>query len=351
MPQQKPAPELNHANEPANEKETQELKPAHACHQANEAASKKEAPEDTHSSDADEAGERDFNDLNREEIIALLRKIAEELGHRPNQFEFWQTARAKKEHVRRLFGSYRELVQEAGFEALGPGFHIRPEQLFEDWVQVVRKMGRVPSVTQYNKVGRYSHRAFRSRWNSWQDVPAAMLEFAKEKWPDRQWDDVLEIAQKYVEELKRKDPRKKKYQKLTSGEEALTTTEGGLTSTGKKGELGLGGFGVCGRPVELRAMLTHPVNEAGVLALFASMAVKLGFGILKVQTAFPDVVALRLCKDGQWRLVRIELEFESRSFITHKHLPEGCDLIVCWKHNWQGCPVEVIELSKLFEIG
>ncbi|HYX54208.1 MAG TPA: hypothetical protein VE783_12205 [Candidatus Limnocylindrales bacterium] len=291
--------------------------------------------------------ERDFNDLNREEIIALVKKVAEELGHRPNQFEFWQAAKAKKEHVRRLFGSYRELVQEAGFEALGPGFHITPEQLFEDWVQVVRKTGRVPSVMQYNKLGRYSHRAFRTRWNSWQDVPAAMMEFAKEKWPDRQWDDVLAIAQKYVEERKRKDPRKKKYQRLTSGGEALTTTDKALTSTGKKkGELG---FGVCGRPVELRAMLTHPVNEAGVLALFASMAVKLGFGILKVQTAFPDVIALRLCKDGQWRLVRIELEFESRSFISHKHLPEGCDLIVCWKHNWPSCPVEVIELSKLFE--
>jgi len=25
----------------------------------------------------------------------------------------------------------------------------------------------------------------------------------------------------------------------------------------------------------------------------------------------------------------------------------GCDLIVCWVHNWPECPVEVIELSTL----
>jgi hypothetical protein len=22
-------------------------------------------------------------------------------------------------------------------------------------------------------------------------------------------------------------------------------------------------------------------------------------------------------------------------------------LIVCWKHNWEGCPLEVVELSKV----
>lgn len=308
MPQQKPAPQPSHASEKA-------------------------LPGTARTRNA---SERDFNDLNREEIIALLRKIAEELGHRPNQFEFWQMASAKKEHVRRLFGSYRELVQEAGFEALGPGFHITREQLFQDWAQVVRKAGRIPSVMQYDKLGRYSHRAFRTRWKSWQDVPAAMLEYAQEKWPDRQWDDVAAMAERYVEERKRKDPRKKKYQKLTSTEEALTSTQQ------KKSEL------IFGRPAVLQAMLTHPVNEAGVLALFSSMAVKLGFGILKVQTAFPDVIALRLCKDGNWRLVRVELEFESRGFITHGHDLKGCDLIVCWKHNWPSCPVEVLELSNIF---
>src|SRR5512146_2482890 len=104
---------------------------------------------------ANASGERDFNDLNKEEIIALLKKVAGELGHRPNQFEFWQMAKAKKEHMRRLFGSYRELVQEAGFEALGPGYYLTTEQLLADWAAVARKLGKVPTVMQYNKAGKY----------------------------------------------------------------------------------------------------------------------------------------------------------------------------------------------------
>lgn len=286
--------------------------------------------------------ERDFNDLNREEILALVKKVAEQLGHRPNQFEFWQMAKAKKEHMRRLFGSYRELVQEAGFEALGPGFYITEEQLFEDWAAVVRKLGKIPSVLQYDKVGKYSHRAFRVRWNSWLDVPAAMMEYAAQKWPDRQWDDVVEIARKFVEHRRAAGPRKKKYQALTSTHgEALTSTQvEELTSTTKK-------EAVYGRPLLLPELATAPTNEMGVVFLFGVLARQLGFLVLRLQPGFPDVEALRLCKDGRWRWVRIELEFESRNFLLHGHDPKGCDLIVCWKHNWESCPVEVIELSKI----
>jgi hypothetical protein len=52
---------------------------------------------------------------------------------------------------------------------------------------------------------------------------------------------------------------------------------------------------------------------------------------------------------GQWQRVRIEFEFESRNFRAHKHNPDGCDVIICWVHNWPECPanIEVVELSKL----
>ncbi len=294
-------------------------------------------------SDANDGAEqRDFNDLNREEIIALVKKVAGELGHRPNQFEFWQMAKAKKEHMRRLFGSYRELVQEAGFEALGPGFYITEEQLFADWVAVVRKLGKVPSVLQYDKVGKYSHRAFRVRWSSWLEVPEAMMAYAAQKWPDRQWDDVIEIARKFVAQRRAAGPRKKKYQALTSTKDAGLTSMAAaeLTSTAKKDP-------IYGCPVMLPEMATAPINELGVIFLFGVLARQLGFMVLRLQPGFPDVEALRLCKDGRWRLVKAELEFESKNFLLHGHDPKGCDLIVCWKNNWESCPVEVLELSKI----
>ena len=316
--------------------------------------------EKRHSNDLTAAEQRDFNDLTKEEIIALLRKVAAELGHRPNQYEFWQMAGAKKEHMRRLFGSYRELVQEAGFEALGPGYHLTVDQLLEDWAAVARKLGKVPTVLQYDKAGKYSHRAFRVRWKSWQDVPAAMMEWARAEWPERQWDDVMEIARKCVAERKAAGPRKKKYNRLTSaggaelaganGDELTSTHEQGLTTThgnktsGNRKKLA---ERVYGQPLVTQALATAPTNEAGVMCLFASLATALGFTMLHIQQAFPDCTAFRRGKDGLWRIVRIEFEFESRNFLAHGHDPRGCDLIVCWKHNWDSCPVEVVELSGL----
>lgn len=280
---------------------------------------------------------RDFNDLTREEIIALVKKVAEELGHRPNQYEFWQKAGAKKEHMRRLFGSYRELVQEAGFEATGPGYYITTDQLMADWAAVARKLGKVPTVMQYDKAGKYSHRAFRVRWSSWQDVPAAVMEWAQGKWPDRQWDDVVEIARKYKEEHRAAGPRAKKYNRLMSTEEAE------LTSTRKKNA-----GAVYGRPIMMQELATAPTNEAGVLFLFGALAKKLGFMILRVQTEFPDIEALQ-CVGEKWKRVRVELEYESKNFLLHRHEPKECELIVCWKHNWETCPLEVLELGKIVE--
>ena len=69
--------------------------------------------------------------------------------------------------------------------------------------------------------------------------------------------------------------------------------------------------------------------------------------VLRVQTEFPDVEALRCGDHGRWRRVRIELEFESKNFLLHGHDPRECDLIVCWSHNWPSCPLEVLELGGI----
>jgi len=47
--------------------------------------------------------------------------------------------------------------------------------------------------------------------------------------------------------------------------------------------------------------------------------------------------------------VRIEFEFESRNFRTHGHNPAECDVVVCWKHNWPECPLEVLELRSVLD--
>lgn len=48
----------------------------------------------------------------------------------------------------------------------------------------------------------------------------------------------------------------------------------------------------------------------------------------------------------KWQPTLLEFELESRNFLLHGHDVRGADLIVCWKHNWENCPLEVIELRK-----
>jgi hypothetical protein len=69
--------------------------------------------------------------------------------------------------------------------------------------------------------------------------------------------------------------------------------------------------------------------------------------VLRVQAEFPDIEALRMVGRDKLQRVRVELEQESRNFLKHGHDPNGCDLIVCWEHNWDECPLEVIELKSV----
>ena len=107
---------------------------------------------------------------------------------------------------------------------------------------------------------------------------------------------------------------------------------------------------VMGEPFDRRPMTNAPVNELGVMVLFGMVAAALGLQVESVQGKFPDCIAKRQVAPGKWQHLRIEFEYESKNFYLHGHDPKGCDMIVCWRHNWKECPaeIEVIELSKLF---
>jgi hypothetical protein len=91
-----------------------------------------------------------------------------------------------------------------------------------------------------------------------------------------------------------------------------------------------------------------PQNEIGVVYLFAHIARRKQFRIEEIRPRFPDCIAYRRSGEKE-KLVRIEFEFRSSSFRSHKHDVKQCDLIVCWTHDWPDCPLEVIELKKEFQ--
>jgi hypothetical protein len=102
---------------------------------------------------------------------------------------------------------------------------------------------------------------------------------------------------------------------------------------------------IVGDAINFRGMVYGPVNEMGVVALFAKVCEEMGFIIEEVRAEFPDCIARQQVKKG-WERIGIEFEYRSSNFARHGHDPELCDLIVCWEHDWETSPVKVLSLKS-----
>lgn len=67
-----------------------------------------------------------------------------------------------------------------------------------------------------------------------------------------------------------------------------------------------------------------------------------------IRTGYPDCIAKRFIGKDRWEEIKIEFEFKSSDFVKHKHHIDDADMIVCWEHDWEGCPksIEVLELKN-----
>lgn len=90
----------------------------------------------------------------------------------------------------------------------------------------------------------------------------------------------------------------------------------------------------------------EPINEQGVILLFTALASKLGFLIVAIRPQFPDAQLAKRDENGIYRDIKAEFEFKSSQFKLHGHDYQQCDLIICWEHNWNESPIEVLELKN-----
>jgi hypothetical protein len=292
--------------------------------------------------------------FSRDEIIAALLSCARELGRAPTLAELTRLSGVTCANVRTHFQGMGEAIRAAGLEL--PFAPVPNEALLADWAHVGRKLGRLPSWMAYKKLGQYSVDGIRRRLGSWAGVPVHFLEFVKATGAEEQWQDVLEmIAQKMRLEPRPLilPPRPPNHKDAPAPLDEAASDESATAEAQPRTRLhtrgALAGRPLAGNPLSLPGLAQEPTNEAGVLYLFGMMAQRLGFHVLSLQASFPDCEAMREVKPGRWQHVRVEFEFESRNFKDHGHDPDRCDVIVCWQHNWLGCPVhlEVVELSKV----
>ena len=138
--------------------------------------------------------------MNREKVIGAIRQTKEELGHVPTIQELKLRTGVGEYDIRRNFGVYTEALLACGLERRGSGYELSQGQIFADWSQVTRLLGKVPTLAEYTLHGRYSVKPLTRHFGGgWMRLPAGMAKFARENGLEDSAKDVLEVVERHLE--------------------------------------------------------------------------------------------------------------------------------------------------------
>jgi hypothetical protein len=267
--------------------------------------------------------------MTKSEIKQTLIATAKELKHVPSLEEFTKMSPVSHRQIIKHYGGYIAALRSTGLElksTIGRGHGVPMEKLFTDWAGIVQKLKRLPSMNEYHMLSRYSSAPLMRRYGSWSQAPHGLKKFAEKNGLANKWKRALAlVAETPAQKTTRARPEVHHYWPAAMLDRPFY------------------GSPICSWP-----MAYAPVNELGVIFLFGAMSWHLGFVVLRLQPDFPDCEAMRRVAGDKCQLVKIEFEIESRNFQKHRHDPKKCDLIVCWRHNWPQCPLEVLELRNYF---
>lgn len=269
------------------------------------------------------------------DVLEAIRDVAKRLGRTPSRDEFWELSTAVTPyHITQYFQNWRGALRAAGLEGRSSNTPLDPSDLLTDWGKVVRDLRRIPTRDQYRASGRFSPGVFEKRFGPWSGVPARFREFAGSR---PEWTDVVTLL----------PPVSVSSTARSNSPEIAASCHAAQPMQPHTRHPKLAGRPTYGDPIDFRGLRHAPVNEQGVVFLFGIVARELGYSIEAVQAGFPDCEGKRRVDVDRWQRVRIE--FESKNFRDHGHDPDGCDVVVCWRHNWADCPstLEVIELRTV----
>lgn len=264
--------------------------------------------------------------LSRGECVQELRRVAHALSKPTLTLDEFDDAKPKFSSyrvVRAFDNSWVAALSEAG---LAPSSYFKTKIPLEDlavkFLEVTIEVKRIPTLHQLSRRSGHAQDTLSRNRGGYSVFKLAVIEFLlslNRKFPK----DILGILRDELTRLKNETPQDEA--KATSGNEHRQ-----------------------GRTLNFRGFAYAPTCEHDVVQMFGAVAKELGFEIIGNRSAFPDCKARRLQKGQREHFIDclIEYEFSSLDFKRHRHDPKGCNLIVCWEHNWPECPVEVLELKQ-----
>lgn len=281
--------------------------------------------------------------ITKEQIIQEIQAIASRLGQQHVRQRDWKEhASISISSVRYHFGNWNSAVAAAGLkptdtsETTRKALTIDDNVLLTDLLRLERDFGTVNG-SIINGHGEFSERPYRKRWRT----VSAALHAAKA------------ALQSGTIALPLLSPEAKQEHPIAQPQQSHTVPlapSSGLhipvTKRGSKRR------SIVGEPINFRGMRFAPVNEQGVVYLFGMVSQELGFLVESVRIKYPDCEGKRCCDKVQnlWEHIYIEFEYKSSNFVEHGHDVDDCDIIVCWIHDWDECPIEVLELRKAIQV-
>ena len=253
--------------------------------------------------------------LGRRELIAALQQASAATGRQGmTRAEFLHVTGISRATMERHFASFRDLARAAGQPDPGDLRRLPQDELLRGLKSAFDAEGPAISMRRAAQLSNRAHTTFLKRWGTWRRALGAFI-----AWVERD-----DPAWPHIEVLRRR----------TDPTPPVAWPKSRPADSRRFGEL-----------LRFRTLEYSPTDESGVIYLFGIISSDLGFILDGLSKGFPDAEGKRRV-GKEWRRVQIEFEHESRNFHAHGHDPAGCDLIVCWEHNWPECPVEVLELRS-----
>jgi hypothetical protein len=274
-----------------------------------------------------------MDEVSRETVIQAAQQAAEEAGSDLSRDDFESLTGIGQYHIYKLFpGGWSEVKQLAGLER-NPRHQqaLSDEDLINEFHKVATALGDIPTWLRFSSHARVSADVVRRRFGGMQGTLKRYRAWLDANHPDSELLQMLNAKSNHEVPTPPNEARQPRGSAITQW-----AATGGTTY---------------GAPINFRGLRHAPTNEQGVVYLFGIVSYELGIVVESVQSAYPDCEAMR-CIDAEkdrWQRVRIEFEYRSSNFRDHKHDPAQCDLIVCWEHNWSGCPLEVLELRSVID--
>jgi hypothetical protein len=285
--------------------------------------------------------------MNKNEMIEAIRSIAakHKITSVPRHLFLMETGLSERQ-VYKIFGSYNALVESAGLKPMIFPTSESPlyddQELLAEIVRVLRLPNSKLSRISFEQNALMSSSVCERRFGGWLSALNKATELLD---PNTEADIIFRVREYIAPNLSIKPPSLPKSRVHSTqtqdssihADEEIEPTAIPFQRTNLYGDF-----------INFRGLQHAPVNEQGVVFLFGMICRELGYVVESVRSNFPDCEAKRKIQGskGKWQRVRIEFEFESRSFKSHGHNPDQCDVIVCWEHNWPECPIEVLELSS-----